>query len=104
MGAGDGEAAEPVRAAGEAGSAYADVTWSETSLRPTALSMARAESHRQRLAELAAVRDLQRGGETDRGWRRVCNAQHSRATSTETELSNYTLTDSVYMISAVAII
>ena len=31
MGAGDGEAGEPARAAGKAGSAYADVTWSETS-------------------------------------------------------------------------
>ena len=101
MGAGDGEAGEPARAAGEAGSAYGDVTFG---LRPTASSMVRAKSLHQRLAELAAVRDLQRGGETDRGWRRVCNAQHSRATSTETELSNYTLTDSVYMISAVAII
>jgi hypothetical protein len=32
MGAGDGEAAEPARAAGEASSAYADVTWVETAV------------------------------------------------------------------------
>jgi hypothetical protein len=62
MGAGDGEAGEPARAAGEAGSAYGDVTFG---LRPTASSMVRAKSLHQRLAELAAVRDLQRGGETD---------------------------------------
>jgi hypothetical protein len=92
-----------VRAADEAGSACADMIWPETNCfvigageeSPPAAGGASSSTR---------VRDLQRGRETDKGWRRVCNARRSRATSTETELSNYTLTDSVYRISAVEVI